>query len=322
MHFAGGTPARQVCFVIVFKIIDRLWRVDLIDRRLYLSGWAVLILVTLRLAIGWHFFQEGFGKFSQDGFTAAGFFRQARGPFADNFRAMLPDLEPHVWLNQKFAKLTWNDYHQQVARKYGFSDEQNSQADKILKVHIGLLNSYFKNHADDIKRFIAGKEELEQRRYDLAHAELPSFREHIERTDSELRALPGDLVDPVKEYWRSLERQMLDIRTAEQQNQLKLSILDNRSWINIDVIDQIVPYFTMGVGALLLIGLFTRLASVAGAGFLVMVMSTQPPWIPDAIPIWSQLFESLGMLVLATTAAGRFAGLDFFIFSLFRRTPR
>ena len=51
----------------------------------------------------------------------------------------------------------------------------------------------------------------------------------------------------------------------------------------------------------------------AGAAFLFSVMLTQWPLAPGAQPIYYQSVEFLALLVLATTGAGKFAGLDFFL---------
>ena len=77
---------------------------------------------------------------------------------------------------------------------------------------------------------------------------------------------------------------------------------------------------TIGVGICLLLGFFTRLASVAGAVFLLAVIATQPPWVADATPTIYQTVELAGLLVLAGTGAGRWLGLDFFTYALFSRS--
>ena len=41
--------------------------------------------------IGWHFLYEGVAKLTKPGWSAAGFLKQARGPFADLFRGMAAD---------------------------------------------------------------------------------------------------------------------------------------------------------------------------------------------------------------------------------------
>ena len=53
----------------------------------------------------------------------------------------------------------------------------------------------------------------------------------------------------------------------------------------------IVTILTIGVGVCLLLGFFTRLASLAGALFLLGVIATQPPWVADAAPTINQIIE-------------------------------
>src|SRR5215470_9898485 len=73
------------------------------DYRRQLTASAVIALVLLRLAIGWHFFREGLGKLAYDegtrqyhiAFSAESFLAQARGPWADSFRAWGPS--GHDW---------------------------------------------------------------------------------------------------------------------------------------------------------------------------------------------------------------------------------
>ena len=60
-------------------------------------GWStVVMLVLLRVVIGWHFFSEGLAKFAKP-FSSEGFLKQAKGPLADSFQSVLPDY--HGWKN-------------------------------------------------------------------------------------------------------------------------------------------------------------------------------------------------------------------------------
>jgi thiosulfate dehydrogenase (quinone) large subunit len=85
------------------------------------------------------------------------------------------------------------------------------------------------------------------------------------------------------------------------------------------------------VGAFLILGLLTRLASVAGMAFLLMFYLAAPPWIGYfyAIPsegsyliVNKNLVEVAALAVIFFTGSGRFAGLDRIIHGLFRRRPR
>ena len=88
-----------------------------------------------------------------------------------------------------------------------------------------------------------------------------------------------------------------------------------------DPYDYIVPAATLAflVGVFLLLGLFTRFWSIVGAGFLFSVISSQWPGWPGAEPTYYQSIELVALLVIFSTAAGRLAGLDFFIDLLWRR---
>jgi len=85
------------------------------------------------------------------------------------------------------------------------------------------------------------------------------------------------------------------------------------------------------VGAFLILGLFTRLASLAGIAFVLMFYLAAPPWIGYfyAIPtegsyliVNKNLVEVAALAVIFFTGSGRFAGLDRILSGLFRRRPR
>jgi uncharacterized membrane protein YphA (DoxX/SURF4 family) len=60
-------------------------------RKARLTVPAILFLVLLRVAIGWHFFQEGATKVRDGNFSSTPFLAAAKGPFAKEFHAMIPD---------------------------------------------------------------------------------------------------------------------------------------------------------------------------------------------------------------------------------------
>ena len=79
------------------------------------------------------------------------------------------------------------------------------------------------------------------------------------------------------------------------------------------VINLVIPWFDTIVGVLLIIGLFSRLASGAAAVFLASVIATQPPFVPGTPPMYFYCIELAACLVIFATCAGRFGGLDFFL---------
>ena len=64
---------------------------------------------------------------------------------------------------------------------------------------------------------------------------------------------------------------------------------------------------------LLVLGLFTRVAAIAGGAFLISVIASQPPFVPSASDVNYQIVLLLGLLVVAAVGAGRWGGLDFFV---------
>jgi thiosulfate dehydrogenase [quinone] large subunit len=86
------------------------------------------------------------------------------------------------------------------------------------------------------------------------------------------------------------------------------------------------------VGLLLVLGLLTRLASVAGIGFILLFYFANPPFVGYfyALPsegsyliVNKNLVELCALLVVLVTGSGRFAGLDRVVHGLLatRRRP-
>jgi thiosulfate dehydrogenase [quinone] large subunit len=85
------------------------------------------------------------------------------------------------------------------------------------------------------------------------------------------------------------------------------------------------------VGAFLILGLFTRLASLAGIGFILLFYLCNPPFVGYfySIPtegsyliVNKNLVELSALVVILVTRSGRFAGLDRILHGLFVRRPR
>ncbi len=91
-------------------------------------------------------------------------------------------------------------------------------------------------------------------------------------------------------------------------------------------LDIVTMWFLVVVGGFLLAGLFTRVACVLGAGFLVMTYLAHPPfpWYPsppntEGNPVFinKNVIECLALLALASMPTGRWMGLDALIRRMF-----
>jgi uncharacterized membrane protein YphA (DoxX/SURF4 family) len=131
-------------------------------------------------------------------------------------------------------------------------------------------------------------------------------------------------VNQVAEFERNYLTDLRHIFTSEQQAEAKtqaamesaLASAESKriGWVNLGA-----TVLTLGVGICLLAGLFTRTAAIVGALFLLSVILSQPPWVPDAQSTIYQTVELVALLVLAATAAGRWLGLDYFTYAVFGR---
>ena len=95
--------------------------------------------------------------------------------------------------------------------------------------------------------------------------------------------------------------------------------------------DQFTMWLLTLVGAALILGLFTRLASLAGIAFLLMVYFAAPPWIGyfytapsegSYLIVNKNLIEAAALAVIFFTGSGRFYGLDRILSGMFGRRRR
>ena len=114
-----------------------------------------------------------------------------------------------------------------------------------------------------------------------------------------------------------------DAEAAAEEDRLTVQdVLTDTKQADLALVDKVVTWSHVIIGALLVVGLFTPIAALGGAIFLAMVISTQPPWVAGTQDTYYQFVEMFGLLVLAATCAGRWAGLDYFFACLFGKCRR
>ena len=306
----------------------------------------ILAIVALRLAIGCHFFREGAEKLVSGKFTSVGFMKVSKGPLTPLFHWFIWDEDGLARLDGKGTLDIWDQYRERVAAHYGFDEKQAAAAKKLQGFRERQLLSLLYDSEDDIDKFIDGskykgdvdklfqdlryKEDIDQYfkglerrdkyRRDAGRSEVASLRGQVDMMEKELgRSLSGWLTK-IDAIWKGLEKDLNALATPEQAGKGLLALgKPGRKMMDTLFIDQIIPTFDLLVGILLFIGLFTRITSLAAAGFLAMIVATQWPGAPGAIPAHYQTIEMVGCLVLAAVGAGQFAGLDFLVKCLLRR---
>ena len=57
------------------------------------TGWTILFMVVLRIAIGWHFLYEGIYKIKSGTFSSTPYLMASAGPLRDTYRSMVYDVD-------------------------------------------------------------------------------------------------------------------------------------------------------------------------------------------------------------------------------------
>jgi uncharacterized membrane protein YphA (DoxX/SURF4 family) len=106
------------------------------DELRYIPVLACVLLVALRLCIGWQFLYEGLWKIdtldTARPWTAAGYLKSAHGPFRDTFRSMTGDPDDLNWLNQEWVETNWDEWASRFTTHYGLDAQQKGRLQELL----------------------------------------------------------------------------------------------------------------------------------------------------------------------------------------------
>lgn len=296
----------------------------------------IAVLVLLRLATGWHFFNEGVKKLDPD-FSSAGFLRQAKGPMASTFRSMVTGpyngvahlggpLEAgsegaddavkesiNAWLAE--IESSWSSGLTRVAR-LGASDEALEQAAALQATSLAELRSYLDGESASIA-------DLRHEAWRLAKMQAKAEKDPPPFIGERIAAKQNEVWGGMQPWFAAVSgaqaqfaegvASLVDDESATDER--VISALAERSQLRL--VDGLVTIVVLGCGILLFLGLFTRVAAVVAAGFLLSVMITQPPWVAGANTdyFFYQLVEVAALATIAVVGAGRWAGLDRLVFS-------
>ena len=271
-------------------------------------------MIALRIGIGFHFFTEGADKLHSPGWSSAGFLGSAKGRFADSFHNMVWDADGLARLDVEETKSLWDHFRERVARTYAFDDAQTKKAEEIFKRRLNQLDAHFADNDRDIEEYRLGLARRDAYRNQEDRVQVASLSHQLGSIEGELRAKRSKLLGPIDLIWTGYEGE-LNALAIEGQRQRGPVSLDRpgRRTLDSRAIDKFIPYFDLTLGLLLMLGLFTRTAAVAAGLFLCSVIVSQWPGTVGATPVWPQLIEALALFVIAATASGRAAGVDFFV---------
>lgn len=295
-----------------------------------LGIFGILALVGLRVGIGWHFYMEGVSKVHGGSFSSEGFLLAAQGPLADKYQEMIWDNDGRLRLDQKKVNALFEAAAQKAADHFAFTAEQRKTLDRIKsryfgidkkKRYIGKLNDTYAAAEEEIFQYWESIDRLEKMKQSPMWNQVTSLRGQQEKIENDRMSGVRDALASVDAIWKQYEGRLNSVATAEQMQSAGYFHFQRpgEGVLSIRVVDKIVPIFDMSVGILLMVGLLTPLASWAGAIFLISVVLSQMPGYPGTQPTYFQAVECLALIVLATTDAGRYAGLDFIPWAWWQR---
>jgi len=97
---------------------------------------AILLLVLLRMSIGWQFLYEGLWKratlSTPDPWTSEGYLKNAQGPLRDYFRNMTGDPDDLKWLDYDGVSQRWYTWRDRFVKFYGLDDAQQKTLNTLL----------------------------------------------------------------------------------------------------------------------------------------------------------------------------------------------
>ena len=349
-----------------------------------MNRFTALFLILLRLAIGWHFFAEGYHKLESywrgptetvvrksNPWTSAGYFREGTGPLAKIIRQQVGDPDEDVinLLTPKQAESPnapphtrtpplldqeWSDFVHRFSDHYSLDDEQRKKAedaltkteDKVVdwltRTKVNEKNFKAKTQEGQLPvpaRLALYKQKLEEWQ-EPKHSYLVSIGSDAESVrlhniKADVVRLRVGLLNDLDEHTQDLRKELEKIPTPEQKKavvnkgptpQPESPGKNKQEWM-----DRATMWGLTILGACLLVGLFSRTACLLSAGFLLMTYLSMPPfpWLPSApnnegyyLFVNKNAIEMLALLALATTASGRWFGLDALIHAIFFRPRR
>ena len=199
---------------------------------------------------------------------------------------------------------------------------QEVRSNEILAQASDGLKSWLKdNHTEIVAHYGTHSREAGFDRDGSSKSDVPlgvdSLRYQVESISSDRKKQRYGWFKEIDNMWEAYEGQINSLATKGQIARASTIPTAARpfapSWSPHQIINAVIPWFDTIVGVLLILGLFTRFASLAAALFLLSVVLTQPPWIAGTTPTYYQCIELVALLVLFATCAGRIAGLDFFL---------
>jgi len=197
---------------------------------------------------------------------------------------------------------------------------QPKLARKTLKAHKELLQGWAQENRVALIAHFSTADRLtgfarDGQQASAVSSQVDSLRGQVDTIQSDRNKKTTGWSKEVTDMWDSLETKINSLAVEEQKRATPLALRRpfNPKFGSLNLINMIIPWFDTIVGVCLVLGLFTRFASLSAGLFLLSVCMTQPFWIPGTTPTYLYWIEMAACFVIFATLAGRMAGLDYII---------
>lgn len=306
-------------------------------------------MIALRLALGCHFLYEGVWKINHPVEFAAeaeGFLTGARGPLAGVFYAMVPDIDGRDRLSGKLdtfemavddsggkkkktkVEVVKNDARTQHWEKLrdrfvAAYPSLKESADKVYEKHMRAAEEYLAGNWKDIQVHFEALD-----RFNDSKQTSPGTAYQTKRNWDQMRKLRSE----AKVWLTELDDREKAFKAALREEAAKSELggkdpfaasLCPFAWTRMEQIPFAITWALTAIGVCLIIGLGTRPAALGGGMFMMFVVMSQPsfpgvvppdpPQLGHAMVINKDFVEMVALFLVATTAVGRWGGLDYFL---------
>jgi uncharacterized membrane protein YphA (DoxX/SURF4 family) len=204
----------------------------------------------------------------------------------------------------------WGRYKEKVTGHFAFDDAQTEQAGKVFAYYEGQLKSHLEDVREDLEEYRHELFRLAQRESTPSADEVPFEGQRNSTTKAETYAQAATLKAGVEAIEQEYQRELEGLATAEQLEKLGNTPAESSA---LAAFDTFLIYTHFLIGACLVVGLLTRLAAFGAGTFLLLVVLSRPPWDVGYQIVGYQIVMMFASFLLMATAAGRWAGLDYFI---------
>lgn len=254
-------------------------------------------------------------------FSALAYLQQSAGPARGLFRGLVSDIDGLERLTPERARALLDRRREEVLEHYEdasmpFTADQQARLararDSIAaSISNVLRDESFQSRIKDYRLLLA------RTGGEAGGVHAAYTRERLDADRKNLDLIAGEMLALVNEAVSEFDFQAQAIATVAQLGAGPLPRpAEDRLWV-----DGAIKISLIGIGLCLMLGLFTPVAGLAAAAQLVMFYLASPPWpgFPAAslgghyLFVDRNLIELIAALVIATTASGRWAGLDAYV---------